>query len=419
MTMRHPNLLSLYGYGIWENLPYLITPYRTEGSLATTLQQGAYTPARTLRVLEPIAAGLEYAHRSGLVHGILTPAHLLLSREQPIQIAGLGLLSLLERRGILPIADSNDYRLTVAGTSLAAPKYLAAEYLQGQAANIRSDIYSLGVILFELLRGALLPQEANPLDVLLREDDTLPRSLQNVLSCALAQDPNERFRRASDLLVAFAKEVEQEEVKYASQRRSQSFTPTETSSEKSETIVWQRSPSRQLSSVSQPSPRRPSSDTGRFATRLRLPGAIGRRKVTALLTGSVAGVAGVSVIINLKGLLNSPTSAVPSAPTHTGTVISNTKQAPNTALNFNNPGDTEKRQSALIRLPNGTFVAYKRGCTHVGVLVNYDSKTKMLACPAHGAIFDPAQGGRVVTGPATKPLPSISIHINNDGTITV
>ncbi|MBV9230526.1 MAG: protein kinase, partial [Chloroflexi bacterium] len=159
-TMRHPNLLPLYGYGIWTDFPYLITPYRTEGSVAATLEHGAYTPARTLRVLESVTAGLEYAHRNGLVHGMLTPAHLLVSREQPLQIAGLGLLPLLERRGILPIADIKDYRLTIAGTPLAAPKYLAAEYLQGQSANIRSDIYSLGVILFELLRGSLLPQEA-------------------------------------------------------------------------------------------------------------------------------------------------------------------------------------------------------------------------------------------------------------------
>jgi Rieske Fe-S protein len=52
------------------------------------------------------------------------------------------------------------------------------------------------------------------------------------------------------------------------------------------------------------------------------------------------------------------------------------------------------------------------------VLVAYDPQTHTLVCPAHGAIFDPAQGGRVLHGPATRPLPQVTIHVNSDGTIT-
>jgi Rieske Fe-S protein len=329
---------------------------------------------------------------------------------------------LLERRGILPIADSKDYRLTVAGTPLAAAKYMAAEYLQGQAANIRSDIYSLGVILFELLRGSLLSQEANPLAALAQQGDTIPRSLQEVLRCAFAEDPDERFRRVSDLLVAFAAEVEQEKSTYA-QRRSNAVAVEETAAKRGETISWQRTPSEQLPSVAQPAPLRPAQKTGGLATRVA--NNIGRRKVTAMFAaGVVAGVVGVGAIVSLKDLLNAPAPAAP-ASTQTGTVISNTKQSPNSAAEFNDPHVPEHRQSALVRLPNGTFVAYKRGCTHVGVLVNYDSKTQMLVCPAHGAIFDPAQGGRVVKEPEStpsvsiQPLPKVTFHVNSDGTITV
>jgi len=70
-------------------------------------------------------------------------------------------------------------------------------------------------------------------------------------------------------------------------------------------------------------------------------------------------------------------------------------------------------------LPNGTLVAYERACTHVGVSVDYNSKTHMLVCPAHGAIFDPAHGGRVLQGPATRPLPQVPLRPGSDGTILI
>src|SRR5262249_54545393 len=74
-----------------------------------------------------------------------------------------------------------------------------------------------------------------------------------------------------------------------------------------------------------------------------------------------------------------------------GTVIGNTQQKANSAIDFTNPANDTP--AILVRLPNNTFAAYDKACTHVGVLVNYDPATQMLVCPAHGAIFDPAKGG--------------------------
>jgi Rieske Fe-S protein len=99
-----------------------------------------------------------------------------------------------------------------------------------------------------------------------------------------------------------------------------------------------------------------------------------------------------------------------------GTIVGSTKQASNTAVDFTNP--TDKKDSFLINLPGNTFVAYERACTHQGVTVNYDPGTKMIVCPAHGAIFDPAKGASVVQGPADQPLPKVSIKVNGDGSIT-
>ncbi len=102
-------------------------------------------------------------------------------------------------------------------------------------------------------------------------------------------------------------------------------------------------------------------------------------------------------------------------PSHSGTVIGNTNQPTNTAVSFTNPADS--KGSLLIHLSSG-FVACESACTHQGVTVNYDPGSGHLVCPAHGAIFDPASSFSVVQGPATSPLPAVSIHVNADGTVT-
>jgi serine/threonine-protein kinase len=106
----------------------------------------------------------------------------------------------------------------------------------------------------------------------------------------------------------------------------------------------------------------------------------------------------------------------------TGTIIGTTTLAANSFLAFTNPAD--KKDSLLIHLPDGTFVAYERACTHQGVNVNYDPATHLLVCPLHGAIFNPAQNAAVVQEPEVQPtptippLPKVAIKVNGDGTIT-
>lgn len=103
-------------------------------------------------------------------------------------------------------------------------------------------------------------------------------------------------------------------------------------------------------------------------------------------------------------------------PVRAGTVIGSTALLPNSALRFANPLDGAA--SLLIHLAGGRFVACERACTHQGIAVNYDPASKMLVCPAHGAIFDPQNHFRHVSGPGSGPLASVSIQVNGDGTIT-
>jgi thiosulfate dehydrogenase (quinone) large subunit len=155
------------------------------------------------------------------------------------------------------------------------------------------------------------------------------------------------------------------------------------------------------------------------------------------LWGVVTGGAGMLGLVWLSSLFhttpqtpNSPASnAVATAPQATDTATSGTPPTPgviaqvsqvpaNSAANFTLPSNGDP--GVLVHLDNGKFVAYDAACTHAGCPVSYDSGSKLLLCPCHGAAFDPAQNAAVVQGPAQTPLASVSIHVDNaSGTISL
>ncbi len=215
-SLTHRNLLPMHEYGEQFGYPYLVTPYMTHGSLADVLvQKGRCTPTYVLEVLEQVAAGLDYAHRKGVVHGTLKPANILLGTDQNLLVAGFGLVHMLQMRGIEQNDQPYSYLLSIADTFLYASSYIAPEVVQGQPIDARSDIYALGIMLFELLNGKPPFTGASPLDTAmqhvqqplpslhkLRPD--VPIALELVINHALARDPGQRFQRVSELVEAFS-----------------------------------------------------------------------------------------------------------------------------------------------------------------------------------------------------------------------
>lgn len=152
--------------------------------------------------------------------------------------------------------------------------------------------------------------------------------------------------------------------------------------------------------------------------RLRPPGQLSRRDLLgmciaggSLALGASAGVLGFVGIAHDLVMKKQPLAQAPKG------AIGSASQARNSAKTFLNPRDGQ--QALLVHLPDGRFVAYEQACTHRGVYVDYDPGTHRLVCPAHGAIFDPAQKGLVLQGPATSPLPAVPVQEHPDGTITV
>lgn len=219
VSLDHPHVLPIYEYGVQYGYPYLVTPYAADGSLANVLKQrGRCTPAFILQALQQIVAGLDYAHSRGVVHGTLKPANVLLhgSDERALQVAGFSLVRILEMRGIEQGNGQYAHLLNIAGTFLGTPEYSAPECVQGQPADARSDMYTLGILLFELLSGTPPFTGSDPLAVAFQHIQQplpslralcpdLPPALEAVVNQALARDPAQRFQSGAELASAFAR----------------------------------------------------------------------------------------------------------------------------------------------------------------------------------------------------------------------
>jgi serine/threonine protein kinase len=447
---RHPHLLPIYIYGERGGFPYLVTPAFSQRSAAILLQQqGRCAPALALPILEQIVNGLEYAHRQGVIHRALNPAFIFVHEDQRVQVAGLGLMNLLEKRGMVEDDRPFAYLYTIADTLLTPPRYLAPECLEGQRGDVRSDVYSLGAILFEMisalplfsgdLSSASLSQRRNPPPMLHERYSDVPPALDRVLQQTLAYDPDRRFQRAGDFLVAVQQAMQGSTTQIgklylsaglSSTGQLNSFpmcnncpvVHTGSCGTGADSGVINVAATGRSSHMETSGPLPTLWDTGISSRQIhsRRSRRVSRRRALAFgLTG--AGIAiGLGVLgfehANLAKLANRGMVQMPSSTSMGKSIIGHTSQTRNTALSFTNPRDGHA--SLLIRLPNGDFVAFERACTHQGVPVNYNEQTHMLVCPLHSSVFDPAHNGRVVQGPATTALPGVTIQDNTNGTIT-
>lgn len=193
-ALRHPNILTIYDYGEVQGTAYIVMEYVPGGSLKARLTGRPIPWPEVAGWIIPVGQALAYAHTQGIVHRDVKPANILLARPDWPLLADFGLVKLMDRpEGI-----------TRPGVSIGTPAYLSPEQVMGESVDYRSDIYSLGVMLYELLTGRLPFRATTPVEAMLgrlQEPPLPPRlacpslspTLEAIILRALARNPNDRY----------------------------------------------------------------------------------------------------------------------------------------------------------------------------------------------------------------------------------
>jgi hypothetical protein len=212
-SLRHPNIVALLDCGECPSRGVVLVMELVDGeSLHERLQRGPLPVAAAISIAEQVGGALAYAHRAGIVHRDVKPHNVLLARSPSTPGVG-GIQAVHAKLADFGIARSADATTTytAAGSVVGSVPYIAPEVLRGEPADGRSDVYALGVSLFQMLAGklpfaadvpaALLSQrlmhDAPPVE---RFRPEVPEDLARVVARALAREPDERWPTASDLV---------------------------------------------------------------------------------------------------------------------------------------------------------------------------------------------------------------------------
>jgi len=207
-SLNHANVVAVFDAGEENGCPYLVTELLEGETLAERRRKGALAPAVAVEAALGIARALEAAHAVGVVHRDLKPANVFLTMDGRIKVLDFGLAKWTQ-----PEAVSRES--TMPGALLGTPGYMSPEQARGEAADARSDLFSLGVLLYEMLCGsapfrrssrvedlhAILNEDPPPLEASRRG---IPRNVETVVRRCLAKKPDDRFQSAREVVEALA-----------------------------------------------------------------------------------------------------------------------------------------------------------------------------------------------------------------------
>lgn len=207
-SLRHPHIVRLFDFDLIDGRAFMVMEYlegdTLEAKLAAARQRGALLPLTDVAgVLDAIASALDHAHARHIVHRDIKPSNILFTADgQPV----------LSDFGVARLQDGA-LRLTSSGGIVGSPAYMAPEQATGQTVDARSDVYALGVVLYEAVMGQPPFAGATPTEVLFKHvqqppptglNPNLPPAVEGVILQALAKQPDQRFPAAGALAQAFA-----------------------------------------------------------------------------------------------------------------------------------------------------------------------------------------------------------------------
>jgi serine/threonine protein kinase len=213
-SLEHPHILPVFDYGESDGVTYFVMRYLDAGTLKDRMVEGRPLPLNEIdKLFTQLADALSYAHSRGIVHRDLKPANALIDSRGNVFLTDFGIAKLLE---------SAAPRLTQTDAIMGTPAYISPEQAQAQPVDQRSDIYSLGIILYEMVTGSVPFVAETPLAVLFKHisdplpppssvKPDIPPAIEQVILKALAKDPEDRFATAADIAEAWKRALEQKE----------------------------------------------------------------------------------------------------------------------------------------------------------------------------------------------------------------
>ncbi len=209
-TLNHPNILAIHDTGVQDGAPYVVSELLEGETLRERLSGGALPPRKATQYAVQVARGLAAAHEKGIVHRDLKPENIFVTRDGRAKILDFGLAKLTQPEGrTIPESD-----LPTAGTEpgvvLGTLGYMSPEQVRGKPADPRSDIFSFGAVLYEMLSGERAFQGESSADtlsaILTKDPPDLPAAdrqispgLDRIVRHCLEKEPGQRFHSAHDI----------------------------------------------------------------------------------------------------------------------------------------------------------------------------------------------------------------------------
>jgi len=195
--LQHPHILPVFDYGQADGYTYIVMPFIESGTLAARLGNGPLPPAQIAGLVSQIGDALDYAHSRGLIHRDVKPSNVLLDERGNCLLTDFGLAKIIE----------GSSKLTTTGGIMGTPTYMSPEQGLGQKLDRHTDIYSLGVILYELATGRAPYNAETPMAVVVKHindplppphalNPGLPESMERVILKSMAKNPADRFDTA-------------------------------------------------------------------------------------------------------------------------------------------------------------------------------------------------------------------------------
>jgi hypothetical protein len=202
-ALEHQAIVPVYDVGEEDGQPYFVMRYMTGGSLQDRIAKGPMSLADTAKIIDRLAPALDDAHLKGIIHRDLKPGNILFDRTGDPYISDFGIAKITQAQG----------GTVTGGAIIGTPAYMSPEQAQGDQVDGRSDIYAMGVILYEMLSGAQPFQATTPMAVVVKHitdpiphildaNPSLPIAVEPIIEKAMAKSREQRFSYASEFSAA-------------------------------------------------------------------------------------------------------------------------------------------------------------------------------------------------------------------------